>query len=1006
MVSQVLQLLRQGVWAALTGGWYYDPEHSRFTNSCHLYLWLFLLLLPVAVHLAFPPNAMTVFFYCSSVTVFFTIIKLVSYRLHLMFDKGEAVPPRPPREEERPGRDREADGGRPADHKNPSTRPAIAVGGRKEEASPEHSSRPPRGSPGGHGVGSRHSAALLQPGALASSPSPASEAHVLESTAPSARPTKPAAAEESGSGRGGGGEARRPPRHRSDGGLVDKGALKKRPHLSLSQYDLLETDVSFQPWGSERSVLVPEIMGGAQGPPREQMQGRSPQDSPSSSCPHCDTVVTKPEHELVDAARQVDPPSTQAADPSDSEVAVTLCDASHPGEPPSLQEPIRIVITMSSTPSSVTDGESSLPPRALGPESTGVRPGAAPGPPGAARPARTEQVTVPVITLELPGGGGGGTCPGGRGGQRTAERRAAQAPSTQRSGRESGDGGHATTSLSASPRDPCETAARLPARASHEQGHGRGRSVDAGTDAVFSESSAGVISGKEKAMPTSKSDLEAKEGQTPNESNFLEFVSLLESVGGAKVAGSSQRGGPAEPDGDGGLPRGNRSPEKEVILEGERPSGPGSKQGTPDVPSRNHTGTGPGVAEPARITALFQGSRQRQIIYRVTSQQDSSVLQVISGPETSVQDEMPAEAVHVFIDGHGEIRSCYLKSANQTEGPVQRQPSNCDGFSQAGELPIGSSSTSSAESPEPSSGDPAVSALQRQLLLMVAQRTQPEATRRPSRGPEDSSCSSTQGKFDREQFYKFVIFPGKWIKVWCDRLALLALLDRTDDVQENVLAVSLFVLVSLLGFLTLSRGFGRDLWLLLLCHVMASCQYSLLKARPQAAFVFQGHNRIITYSRPIYFCALCGLILLLDAGAKARRAPTHTVYGLQLLSPESLRSARDLVMACLYCFPAISLLGLFPQVDTFCVYLLEQIDMLLFGGSAVSGVTSAVYSVGRSVASATVLHVLCFHAVKVGVRTRGLGPPLAFARSNVFSNDAIEYRVDVKEKSLHFLQSD
>lgn len=51
MVSQVLQLLRQGVWAALTGGWYHDPEQSKFTNSCHLYLWLFLLLLPMALHL-------------------------------------------------------------------------------------------------------------------------------------------------------------------------------------------------------------------------------------------------------------------------------------------------------------------------------------------------------------------------------------------------------------------------------------------------------------------------------------------------------------------------------------------------------------------------------------------------------------------------------------------------------------------------------------------------------------------------------------------------------------------------------------------------------------------------------------------------------------------------------------------------------------------------------------------------------------------------------------------
>lgn len=31
-------------------------------------------------------------------------------------------------------------------------------------------------------------------------------------------------------------------------------------------------------------------------------------------------------------------------------------------------------------------------------------------------------------------------------------------------------------------------------------------------------------------MTSSKSDLEAKEGQIPNESNFLEFVSLLESL--------------------------------------------------------------------------------------------------------------------------------------------------------------------------------------------------------------------------------------------------------------------------------------------------------------------------------------------------------------------------------------------------------------------------------------------------------------------------------------------
>ena len=55
MGSQVLQLLRQGVWAALTGGWYHDPDQSKFTNSCHLYLWLFLFLLPLALHLVSGP---------------------------------------------------------------------------------------------------------------------------------------------------------------------------------------------------------------------------------------------------------------------------------------------------------------------------------------------------------------------------------------------------------------------------------------------------------------------------------------------------------------------------------------------------------------------------------------------------------------------------------------------------------------------------------------------------------------------------------------------------------------------------------------------------------------------------------------------------------------------------------------------------------------------------------------------------------------------------------------
>ncbi|KAM5206160.1 pecanex-like protein 2 isoform 2-T3 [Hipposideros larvatus] len=1014
MVSQVLQLLRQGVWAALTGGWYHDPEQSKFTNSCHLYLWLFLLLLPMALHLAFPPNAITVFFYCSSVTLFFTVIKLVSYRLHVMFDKGEVIQQRPSRKKEKPRRGKEAKSEHITNPKNPSNNRQMS-NGKKEEADRICSTPPLHGSTRGQCTNSRHASGLLelsaqetaedlkgvilsedQPVAPVSSTSPgikteslpASKAYVPETVTMSAIPAKPVVAEKSDKGNETGGKGKPPFRHRSEGGLVEKDALKKLPHLSLSQYDLLETDVSFQPWGSENSVLIPEPASCAQGSIREQVQSKSPQDSKSSSCPRCDTVVAKPEPEPAVASWQVDPPSNQEVDYSGSDVAVTLIDTSQPGDPLSLHEPIKIVITMSSTPNSMTDLESSLHLKVTGTERSGLESEAEPATPGEASPANLEQRRIPVITLELSDDGGGGSMrPEGSGKQRAPERLRVEAASPQRPGCESADGGNAAKAGSPPPGDHCETAPALtPSVASesergregqahldpsscktgHEKRHARVLSVDSGTDVFLSKSSTEIVNDKDKTIPTSKSDLEAKEGQTPNESNFLEFVSLLESISSSKVVATSQRNGPAELDKASGLLRDKCSQEKkEEILESEKPSGRNSKQGKPDVEGQDHASSSPVLAEPAKITALFQGNRQRQIIYRVTSQQDSSVLQVISGPETSVQDEISVDAMHVFIGEHGEIRSCYLKSGNQKEGPVQPQPSDYDGFSHAGEMHSSSASTTSSDSPDPSSGDHAVSALQQQLLLLVARRTQLETPRHLSQDLEDSSCSSMQGKLNREQFYKFIIFPGKWIKVWYDRLTLLALLDRTEDVKENVLAVSVIILVSLLGFLTLSRGFCTDLWVLLFCLVMASCQYSLLKSvQPDPASPIHGHNQIITYSRPIYFCVLCGLILLLDAGAKARHPPTYSVYGLKLFSPGSLQSARDLLIAFLYCSPAISLLGLFPQINTFCIYLLEQIDMLLFGGSAVSGMTSAVYSVVRSAVAAAVLHVLCFNAVK------------------------------------------
>lgn len=51
MGSQTLEILRQGVWASLTGGWFYDPHQDVFCNTFHLYIWLFLLCLPLTVYI-------------------------------------------------------------------------------------------------------------------------------------------------------------------------------------------------------------------------------------------------------------------------------------------------------------------------------------------------------------------------------------------------------------------------------------------------------------------------------------------------------------------------------------------------------------------------------------------------------------------------------------------------------------------------------------------------------------------------------------------------------------------------------------------------------------------------------------------------------------------------------------------------------------------------------------------------------------------------------------------
>ncbi|XP_054861744.1 pecanex-like protein 1 isoform X3 [Amphiprion ocellaris] len=230
-------------------------------------------------------------------------------------------------------------------------------------------------------------------------------------------------------------------------------------------------------------------------------------------------------------------------------------------------------------------------------------------------------------------------------------------------------------------------------------------------------------------------------------------------------------------------------------------------------------------------------------------------------------------------------------------------------------------------------------------------------------GQEDRAATTAAGK--AKQYYRLWLLPYMWVGLHFDRLTLLALFDRNREVLENVLAVVLAVLVAFLGSVLLVHGFFTDIWVFQFCLVIASCQYSLLKSvQPDSSSPRHGHNRIIAYSRPVYFCLCCGLIWLLHYGSLRTTSSRFTLYGVALTSSLVLTSARDLVIVFTLCFPIVFFVGLLPQVNTFVMYLFEQLDIHVFGGNASTSLLSALYSILRSIVTVALLYGFCYGALK------------------------------------------
>ncbi|CAB1338408.1 unnamed protein product [Coregonus sp. 'balchen'] len=473
--------------------------------------------------------------------------------------------------------------------------------------------------------------------------------------------------------------------------------------------------------------------------------------------------------------------------------------------------------------------------------------------------------------------------------------------------------------------------------------HVRGLSMDSGKDAVLI---ADRSQNKQTTMTSSKSDLEAKEGQIPNESNFVEFVSLLESINSSRGASGS-----ANPPEEATKEEDRAMEEEDVTAKFEDNTETERQQEQPNPPNTLATTDTLHTISETRIPIVSPDSPQTDrdkdpdydSLPSQTSQSESSMLQVICRPEaTNKEDAYTFHTVH-----RDRPRKLYAERAlNLPLGAELITGNMCDLLS----------TSSNSECQDGLAGGHTDCPFQRRIIpahRLRPRRTHPEIFQEED-SIDESSETSTQEKPSRKLYYKLKLFPGKWVNILYDRLTLLALLDRNHDVVENIAVVFLAFLVAFLGFILLNHGCFKDIWVFQFCVVIASCQYSLLK----------GHNQIVAYSRAAYFCIFCGLIWILEQMLRSKDLPVSTVYGITIVLADALKFLRDILVGITYCFPITFLVGLFPQINTFMIYLLEQIDIHFFGGTAATGLHSAVYSIFRSLTALSLLYGFCFGALK------------------------------------------
>ncbi|XP_055990236.1 pecanex-like protein 1 isoform X5 [Sorex fumeus] len=1070
MGSQTLQILRQGVWAALSGGWYYDPHQATFVNALHLYLWLFLLGLPFTLYMALPSSMIIVAVYCPVIAAVFIVLKMVNYRLHRALDAGEVVD-RNPNTDQRA----KAEQGNCSTRRKDSNGPSDPGGG-IEMSEFIREATPPVG------CSSRNSYAGLDPSnQIGSGSSRLGTAATIKGDTDTAKTSDDISLSlgQSSSLCKEGSEEQDLATDRKLFRLVSNDSfISIQPSLSSCGQDLprdisdkvslpnhshhhhvdqslssaCDTEVaSLVPLHSHsyrkdhRPRGVPRTSSSAVAfpdtslndfPLYQQRRGLDPVSELESSKPHSGSKESLAENSRVSGEFQpVGEPKTSSFPPpprsgkskalkADKSLdSLRSLSTRSSGSTESYcsgtdRDTHSTVSSYKSEQTSSTHIESILSehdedsPKAG--KKSGRRKECCADPEDKSSCSSDKRTSSEKTTLEVSTNSGV---------QEAKESNTSDEMQNQRglstsASEEANKNPHANEFTSQADRPLGKTADNEEEQTEQPAVDPKVGKDKGGKEGDVRPKSSSLIHRKASAHKSGRRRTGKKRASSFDSSRHRDYVSFR-GVSGTKPhsaifchdedssdqsdlsrASSVQSAHQLSSDSSSSTtshlcqsPEGRystlktRHASKERGADSERahkahlgPEGTGKKRTPRRTSSTNSAKTrarvlsldsgtvaclndsnrlmAPESSKPLTTSKSDLEAKEGEVLDELSLLGRASQLETVTRSRNSLPtqvafpegEEQDAISGGKFSSTLYETGGCDMSLVNFE--PAARRASNiCDTDSHV------SSSTSVRFYPHD------VIRLNRLLTIDTDLLEQQDIDLSPdlaaTYGPTEEAAQKVK------HYYRFWILPQLWIGVNFDRLTLLALFDRNREILENILAVILAILVAFLGSVLLIQGFFRDIWVFQFCLVIASCQYSLLKSvQPDSSSPRHGHNRIIAYSRPVYFCICCGLIWLLDYGSRNLTTTKFKLYGITFTNPLVLISARDLVIVFTLCFPVVFFIGLLPQVNTFVMYLCEQLDIHIFGGNATTSLLAALYSFICSIVAVALLYGLCYGALK------------------------------------------